>query len=833
MKYLNKRSKFLSYIKEDSGPLSNDIDWGDSLLGRLINASIRKSNIALNAKRIDSLIKLLNDRFEDLRLGSIIENSEDKSISNRINKLKISAILKALNESIISDNSEVNQIISQTGGSIRQIDSFLVENGGDVESTDEYDVDTLLINLNNFLNDLNKKEKQTSIGNNTASGNISAATYNLYLKNLNHLFNLSAIQNGRAEKIGVPAREVEYVSESFDEKGLRNKINSLTNKMNDDATPQPEKEVCRSKIEILQKNLEKLQKQGSNKSDELSTDVIKNDTRKIGDDKNNNAQNKEDVKQLETGDIFDFNKLKAILRPLINYLLQKDKEYIKGFTSLFGSNSKDPSIFERHKQRIAKIYTSLLRQMSVNENMDIILSDSDNFAKKIALVYKQLKGKKLNSPTLTEYVKDIEGFVSSINDILSLSKESVENKNELFKYNSFIKEAVGDSTHLAFQKNLPDDYLNEWLNIDNLKNKLEKDFSELSKNKDNVIVIKGIDPIMDILRLFNRAYKLHTFNYIPSGRSGGKVSQMTLREYDYIGGGSAPSTAAQPGYGPWRNNKIFQKWEDAVDAILSNPDYQTIFNKSTVFQAIGEKGGKPDERVNLNNDNKEGGGRTLLKLINSLMDGDSLYKSGAQSKFIREYFGVEVKDELTGFKNDKKEIYKLTKDIKKRDVLEFKSVNEIKYTPRTIHSLNIIGSNETKTIYMLFQSKDNSNNYFKYSNNFYHLKKCLNSNYEIEKGDLSTLDYNNAEDVYYASVPKNEIFQKGGNVKFNTLSISDYNNDSNTKSNIIDMGKIDKLYTLYESGTSSSIFGLTSSIITSSGDAKDGRVYNEYKSKVR
>lgn len=833
MRYLSRRSEFLSYIKEDSGPLANDIDWGDSLLGRLINASIRKANIAANAKRIDSVIKLLNDQFEELRINSgVIDNNVE--VKKRVNKLKISEILRALNKSITSDDSEVNQIINQTDGSIKEIDSFLVKNGGDIESSADYDVDGLLVNLNNFLNDLRKGGTASTVSSTgTASvPDISAKTYNLYLKNLNYLFNLSTIRDAKAEKLGVPVRDSEYVKESFDEAGLLKKIQSLTSKMNDPSTPEPEKQVCKQKIEILNKNLQKLRSKSGADNKKNNNPVEKSDVKQIS------GTDNKDIKQIGTGDVFDFEKLKGVLRPLINYLSQKDKEYVNSFISLFGSTSKNPAIFERHKQRVAKIYASVKRQMSVNENMDIILSDSDNFAKKIVLVYKQLKGKVLTHPSIENYINDIKGFVSTMNSILSIDK--IEPKNEIFKYISFIKEAVGDSTHILFQKHLPDEYLQKWLNIDDEKKKLETEIDNLSKNSKNKknIVIYGIDPIIEIVRLFNRAYKLHTWPYIPSGRSRGKVSQMTLREYDYIGTGTPPSSGAEPGYGPWRNNKIFAKWEDAVMSIIANPDYQVIFDKDTVIQTIGDNGGKPDARINVRESlmileaRKEGGGKTLLKFINELMDGDKLYRTGAQAKFIKEYFEVDVKDDTLGFKGDKKSVNSMADKSKNNPVLEFKAVKKIDYSPRSIHSITTAGASASKTYYMFFQSKDNNNLYFKYSESFYHLKKCLNGHYDINAGELTGLNFSNIEPVFYASVPKNSIIQKDNDFKVNALSISDYNNNTSVSAAKMDLGKIQKLYTIFESGTSS-IFGITSSIVTSSGDPKDGRAYNEYKSKVR
>ena len=83
-----------------------------------------------------------------------------------------------------------------------------------------------------------------------------------------------------------------------------------------------------------------------------------------------------------------------------------------------------------------------------------------------------------------------------------------------------------------------------------------------NESKDNKeLVINGIDPIIEILKLFNRAYKLHTTNNIPGGRSGGAVSRSVYNEYTPFGGqGSGQSGISD---GPYRNNKIFNVWENA------------------------------------------------------------------------------------------------------------------------------------------------------------------------------------------------------------------------------------------------------------------------------
>ena len=72
MKYLIERYKFTldkNVIKNESfdmsmsGPLGNDINWGDSLLGRLIHAANRKAIIEVNTKRVDKIADKIKLEF--------------------------------------------------------------------------------------------------------------------------------------------------------------------------------------------------------------------------------------------------------------------------------------------------------------------------------------------------------------------------------------------------------------------------------------------------------------------------------------------------------------------------------------------------------------------------------------------------------------------------------------------------------------------------------------------------------------------------------------------------------------------------------------------------
>lgn len=61
-----RKNNFTKLTKVSNEALSNEINWGDSLVGRLINSFIRKSKVAVNLRRIDSLSKRLRSIFDEM-----------------------------------------------------------------------------------------------------------------------------------------------------------------------------------------------------------------------------------------------------------------------------------------------------------------------------------------------------------------------------------------------------------------------------------------------------------------------------------------------------------------------------------------------------------------------------------------------------------------------------------------------------------------------------------------------------------------------------------------------------------------------------------------------
>jgi len=75
MKYLQNKNEFIKDYKSineafqmanTGGPGANNVNWGDSLVGRLINSFRRKVGVGTNLVRINQVIKELKRNFEEI-----------------------------------------------------------------------------------------------------------------------------------------------------------------------------------------------------------------------------------------------------------------------------------------------------------------------------------------------------------------------------------------------------------------------------------------------------------------------------------------------------------------------------------------------------------------------------------------------------------------------------------------------------------------------------------------------------------------------------------------------------------------------------------------------
>ena len=180
--------------------------------------------------------------------------------------------------------------------------------------------------------------------------------------------------------------------------------------------------------------------------------------------------------------------------------------------------------------------------------------------------------------------------------------------------------------------------------------------------KDMVLDLsKNPDPIIAIIRVFSRAHDLYYTDYIPSGRTGGKVSNKTMREYTPLGKDSGTPDSPK---GPFAVKSILSKWTDGVMQILEDQKYRKIlanikfvvagaedtFNKESVvlklsdFKLILEEA--EDKDVDATGEGKKSQGQILFDFINSMLDKETIADFDTQKrKLLRKYFGQSVPED--------------------------------------------------------------------------------------------------------------------------------------------------------------------------------------------
>jgi hypothetical protein len=295
--------------------------------------------------------------------------------------------------------------------------------------------------------------------------------------------------------------------------------------------------------------------------------------------------------------------------------------------------------------------------------------------------------------------------------------------------------------------------LNAWVikesEVEKIKINLEKKLAE----KKDAIVIDGMDPIMNIVRIFNRSYNLHTNNTIPGARTGGKVSRSVYNEYIPFGrsGGGEPNAQTE---GPYRHKKTFAIWNDAVIKIMGERQFQPIFNKNT--------------EIRVGNVLKRGAGVALRKFMTEMLDGEEPFKKGAQQKMLDRYFGdmsdenfkglpeadlswknpttgqLDVKDAYSKAALIKQSIYKFVKpesikggsDTEEGD--DF--VKEQNFSGKCLQVDGIDDANKDITYYFFIQDVIGDFYYISYSTSFLTFKNYLLKVYDgesikTEKGD--------------------------------------------------------------------------------------------------
>lgn len=685
MKYLKRKDLYINEAFDmsgnTSGPLGNDINWGDSLVGRMFNSIARRFTVNYNVNKIENIAKDIEQEFENLLAsGAIRESGEDEEFKF----FKISFLLGKLKEIIDNEESvvKIKENVESLADYISEMPDFKSDKAGIKKELEDS-----LSHFEDFLKNIKDKPNDGETDNDVKSKEDEAQDED----------------NETQDKLDIDYDEVVKL--------LRVTANILS-----------KAEKLRKKYKDIPK-IPNVDANNPDKSERLPEDVrlfLELD--------------KHLVSLLSDEDGFKLDK--DLLEDLLK---EADREKSRGLLSSFVRSLK---MFAKKAINLKKlIKESNDDDGKYDKRGEALARKIVNFAKDIM----DIDSKEIDGD-LGDYIED---FNNSFKKVLS-SKIELKSENKLFKYNDFIKiyekSNSGKEIQEFFYKNIT---LDNWVVDENRADEIKDTVENSTKDVDKV----DIDPILSIVKLFNKAFKVYTTQTIPSGRTSGRVSDRVFRRYTNIGSGNG--TPQSPGNGPFIINKVFNKFEDKIQDIIKEEKYKILFNKDTEI-VVG--------------DGREikGGGKILLKFIQSLLDGGKLYKGNAQSKFFQEYFGIEISpkkigSDISDFKDGDKDSdgnpsnpkdSKGEPDENKEPIkARFEEVKEITDTLGTVYGI-LLG--KEKMYYLMVLMEEDDYIYIKYSETFLNFAKYMEDDYIINKGVIKDVN-TKPKEVYFGRINK-ELF---------------------------------------------------------------------------
>jgi hypothetical protein len=734
-----------------SGAFGNNVKWGDSLLGRFINFVIRKIGVGVDMGRISLVSKQMKSQFERLVSESAIRTLS-KEDQEDISKVQISSILGVLKKAV-DEGEKVGKLKDITQSTIDNLEDLEVsEKSEESKKVIIAALEEFLKFLEKYKDsdgkggplsedaDKTEDDDEEESEEGKPGDKISIKTgYPTMIKNLKALsLVLANYKKFKPKAIVSSPEDYFHITKGGETiEGIQKDVKINKNKL-------AIEQIWSANAKTLEPYTIKADKSKMDKNKlQLGKDIkiklslVKESfifeegpiqTTMVGDKSGIGAGGGKD-RNVGTGKedhlTQAYTKLKKACEVLEN---PKDKGI--GVTFDFLKAITDKSVDEESKVAIKSLYKEILRYLigdkkaTLNAPADSLFVESVDTIKdknkKIIVAEKiarftmraiQFDGQNLYAG-LGDLGKPLQQFVDSMKELKKIDPEELKEvvkkqESKLLKYNSYltlIREAEGDE---AQDENKEDksaeiskeikEYFDENLDFDAFLlseeevKVVEEKVEDASKKQGKSIVINGMNPIIEIVRLFNRAYKLHTTDVIPGARTDGAVDRLTYNEYTTFGSSSGAPSATE--HGPYRHKKTFNIWEDAVMDIFADTRFSPIFAKETVLD---------DGAGNV----REGAGVALRQLMTDLLDGDNLYKSsgggdsaGAQKKAIEKYFGETGTDFFD--KNSDVQLGMVDKKTGKNDI----EINNETADAITVSNLQFTKSSSVTSDEVLKESK--------------------------------------------------------------------------------------------------------------------------------
>lgn len=767
---------------------ANDIPWGDTHIGRMINSIARKAKIVFNKRRISGLINGLKSLFDEmLVVGKVDMTNIDEMF------LKISIYLGLLEEQVKDENEEIDIIIGTTSDLIQFVTDY---------KFDEKEI--MLKTLNDFL-DFLKELKDGKVDNSAVVEEPSVDIYGSSLKLLQSVVQLHNLIISK-QKTQTPVEKKpnktniqlgkEYlygdkVVKVVDLEHPRKAGNDKKWLTGDDS---------RNKEEDIKPNVFVIWRDPQTKTykpNAASQAVDPSKLKPISGDVNVskkpvavNASRQYDIidtfinENIESDNIW--NKIvKSYNTVGLSKMIPRIKELIEKSKDDNSNEKKYVSIIGKqvimNKSTVGK---EIPYDQLIKEEVDPIPTSYNDIPKAISLISRYILPVRDHKDILkdkVEEIKVISSFIDSFGELENLLKKSStrpseESKTEsLVGYSKFLILLENSKYHSQILEKFNELFTDEIKKTFQISEEMRGKLENMKEYPEGQLVFTSSDPIIEIVRLFNRAWRIHTPGVIPSGRTGGRVSNSVFREYEDLGSGNG--TPDSPGSGPYRNIELYDSWFESVQDILSDTKYRPIFSENAVFRFINEETGQEGDSI-------KKGGKILLKFINELLSDSKMYKSGAINKFIVEYFQLDpskiegVNTTYAGFENDSKNNNSTSSTIKTTEV-EYRSMDRIKELNKYSDDLGKLFSDisnngpyknlafrievDTKIYFCVYNSTENGYPIFTFSS----------GNYAYDLTKISGISKVSAPlNVYLASLEKNSSFKVGSTSKVKYVEIS-------------------------------------------------------------
>ena len=702
----SKKAEFYNSSKMIREVFENDITWGGSLLGRLINSTIRKSKIYYKATKIPNLIDNVRKELDAL----IAEAGTNKNQKNEIESLTARFLLTELFKVVSNDDSVDKKLTSLIGDGKSNDFGILNETITEVEKLDKdvlEDKEDLLAKLEDFREALSQiefepKETENEEEKIDDSKKSDKPEFNFFIQTMNLFKSLISLNN-------VIQNKRVLIEEEPKEEEVKVEVGKEYLHTNENG------EVKKVKVVSLTKSTGK-------QSGEMAEDVVfvefigkDNKPKRIGVPKSklsNIGKNplKEGFLVIENVETIKSSEKQAkaawrkILSAAKNSNLLETSKLLQEIINLSKSGNKlDKTIITAIGKNVILNEATTGKPIGfdalIKEEAGNIPTKYNNVSKSISLISRILLSFKDDMGLIGSFgeaSKPIKEYISSYNEMKKIlpnlpKKDSIkESVSKLYDYSRFrmfeainkTKDKVVEAWYEFFEENEEKNWT-----IDEKKAKsLQEQTDKIGEEPFAIDEGKQKDNIIRIVNLFGKAYRLYATNVIPSGRPEGRISQKTFREYTYIGdANSVPQWEedSTPGYGPWAAIKVFQKWEDGINDILEDQKYRKILANARFLpkgvEPLGS-GVTATERGESGAKEKEiRAGRSLLDFMNDMLAGEGEFRKH-KKKILKEYFsGADDIDSKT--KVEGTTLIKTQKEEKgEKNVLSFVNYSLLKRT---------------------------------------------------------------------------------------------------------------------------------------------------------